>query len=185
MAVSEATYERLALEDPEGQWELRCGRPRSKPGMTTEHNYVLSELDGQLRSQLDSHVHLVSVNAARLKISTGAFYIPDLCVVPRELQRRRLQESPWQLEVYDEPMPLVVEVWSPSTGEYDVEEKLREYQLRHDREIWRLHPYDRTLTVWRLQPEGSGYSETLSRDGSVQPAVLRNVVIRLDGLFPS
>jgi Uma2 family endonuclease len=45
-----------------------------------------------------------------------------------------------ELELYVEPLPLVVEVWSPSTGQYDVDEKLPEYQRRGDLEIWRFHP---------------------------------------------
>ncbi len=181
MPVSEATYERVALEDPEGQWELVCGRLRSKPAMTTEHNNVMQRLDHQLQIQLDDAAYLVSVNTSRLRISTGSYYVPDLCVIPRDLQRR-LRERPGSFEVYDEPMPLVVEVWSPSTGDYDVEAKLREYQLRGDAEIWRIHPYDRSLTAWRRQPDGS-YTETLQRCGTAQPAVLPRVTIELDRLF--
>lgn len=185
MSISEATYERIALEDPTGLWELDCGRLRSKqPAMTIEHNYTAQELDAELREQLDRRVYTVSAEQSRLRISTGTYYIPDVCVIPREFQRRKLREMPGRLEVYDEPMPLVVEVWSPSTGDYDVEEKLREYQRRGDAEIWRVHPYERTLTAWRLQADGS-YSETLYRSGRIQLAALPNVSIDLDALFPA
>ena len=68
------------------------------------------------------------------------------------------------LEVYDQPLPLVVEVWSRSTGDYDVEEKLAVYQQRGDLEIWRIHPYERTLTAWRRLPDGS-YEETIHQRG--------------------
>jgi Uma2 family endonuclease len=183
MPISEATYEQVALEDPEGQWELVCGRLRSKPGMTTEHAHVIRDLDRSLWLQLDANAHIVSAGTARLRISTGTYYIPDLCIIPREYERQKLREMPGRLEVYDEPMPLVVEVWSPSTGDYDVEEKLREYQRRRDLEIWRIHPYERTLIDWRLQSEGS-YGETLRHGGSVQLAALPNVSIDLDALFP-
>jgi Uma2 family endonuclease len=184
MGISEATYERVALEDPSGQWELVCGHLRSKPGMTTEHGFACRDLTRSLLIQLDPQVYTVSANGARLRISSGTFYIPDLCVLPREFERRKLIEMPGRLEIYDEPMPLVVEVWSPSTGDYDVEEKLREYQLRHDLEIWRIHPYERTLTAWRLQPDGR-YIESLHREGRIQPAALPNVEIDLSSLFPS
>ena len=66
MPISEATYERVALEDPEGHWELVCGRLRSKPAMTTEHNSVLSELDHQLQRQVDRSEFLVRSNTSRL-----------------------------------------------------------------------------------------------------------------------
>lgn len=86
------------------------------------------------------------------------------------------------LEVYEGPLPLVVEVWSPSTGEYDVDTKLPEYQRRGDLEIWRLHPFDRTLIAWRRQPDGS-YSESQYTGGTVRPVALPGVAIDLDTLF--
>ena len=86
------------------------------------------------------------------------------------------------LEVYDQPLPLVVEVWSRSTGDYDVEEKLAVYQQRGDLEIWRIHPYERTLTAWRRQPDGS-YDETIHREGVVSPTALPGVEIDLAALF--
>ncbi|MGI8551566.1 MAG: Uma2 family endonuclease [Dehalococcoidia bacterium] len=182
MPVSEATYERVALEDPEGHWELVFGRLRSKPGMTLEHNEVMRILARLLSSQLDAGEYSVDAAATRLRISTGTYYVPDVCVIPRAVLLRRRQDMPRRLEVYSEPMPLVVEVWSPSTGEYDVETKLREYQCRGDLEIWRIHPYERTLTAWRRRPDGS-YSETLYQGGAVQPVALPDVTIELERLF--
>ncbi|MGI8551564.1 MAG: Uma2 family endonuclease [Dehalococcoidia bacterium] len=182
MPISEATYEQVALEDREGKWELVCGRLRSKPGMTLEHNRVSRRLARRLASQLDEHDYAVGMENPHLRISTGTYYVPDVCVLPETLQQRHRNERSSLLEVYDEPMPLVVEVWSPSTGEYDVNDKLREYQWRGDREIWRIHPYERTLTAWRRQPDGS-YSETLHRGGTVQPVALPGVTIELERLF--
>jgi Uma2 family endonuclease len=181
MPVSVETYERVALEDPEGQWELVCGRLRERPLMTTEHNGAQRRLQRQLDRQLPEDLFTVSSNSARLRISSGTFYVPDLCVIPIELERR-LREHPGTFEVYDDPVPLVVEVWSPSTGGYDVERKLAEYQWRGDREIWRIHPYDRTLTAWRRQPDGS-YAMTLHQGGAIQPAALPDVTIAIDRLF--
>lgn len=63
-----------------------------------------------------------------------------------------------------------------------MEEKLREYQRRGDTEIWRIHPYERTLTAWCRQPDGT-YTETVQRSGTVQPAALPGVGIELDRLF--
>jgi len=181
MPISEATYERVALEDPEGKWELVCGRLRSKPAMTTEHNEVERRLLRRLMLQLEEHEYSVAMDNARLRIATGSYYVPDLCVIPREFVRR-LRGRPGSFEIYEEPMPLVVEVWSPATGDYDVEEKLREYQRRGDAEIWRLHPYERTLIAWRRQPDGS-YTETLFREGMAEPAALPGVRIELNSLF--
>jgi Uma2 family endonuclease len=183
MPVSEQTYEQVALEDPGGAWELVCGHLRSKPGMTFEHSDIIEALARRLMLQLDEEDYKVSVNLARLRIASGSYYVPDVCVVPRRLAQRGRQTRAGHLEVYDEPMPLVVEVWSPSTGDYDVEEKLCEYQRRGDLEIWRLHPYERTLTAWRRQRPDGGYEQTIHRAGTVQPAALPGVTIDLERLF--
>lgn len=106
-----------------------------------------------------------------------------MVVIPRAVEQRlRGRLAPGQLEVYEEPLPLVVEVWSPSTGEYDVDTKLREYQLRGDAAIWRLHPVEHTLTAWRRQPDGS-YGEALYREGIIEPVALPGVRIELAALF--
>ena len=107
--------------------------------------------------------------------------VPLIELKKREMARR-LFAVPATVEVYPEPLPLVVEVWPPSTGRLDVNEKLPEYQRRGDLEIWLLHPYERTLTVWRRQADGS-YAETVQRGGSVRPVALPGVVIDLDALF--
>ncbi len=182
MVVSVKTYEQLALEDPDGQWELECGRLRQKPGMTYEHSSTISRLAGQCFKQLEPTEFTVFVNGPRLRVSSGSYYIPDIAVAPSGLVQRKLRERRGQLDVYEEPLPLVVEVWSPSTGEYDVELKLREYQQRGDAEIWRVHPYERTVTAWRCQPDGS-YSEIVYGEGSIEPAALPGVRIELATLF--
>jgi Uma2 family endonuclease len=86
------------------------------------------------------------------------------------------------LAIFSGPLPLVVEVWSSSTGDYDVDTKLPVYQERGDLEIWRIHPYARTLTSWQRQPDGS-YQETIHRGGIVTPVALPGVAIDLETLF--
>jgi Uma2 family endonuclease len=154
---------------------------RQKPGMTTEHNEVISRLVARLVKQLPEEEFAVRVNSTRLRVSTGSYYVPDVLVIPRSLILRPRQQ-PGRLEVYDEPLPLVVEVWSPSTGDYDVDTKLRDYQLRGDNEIWRIHPYERTVTIWRRQPAGD-YVETVHRTGFLRPASLSTVRIEVESLF--
>jgi Uma2 family endonuclease len=226
MPVSDHIYKQVALEDPDGHWELACGRLRGKPGMTIEHNDIMATLAEELILQLDRREYRVRTDGPRLRVSGGSYYLPDVCVIPHALVERKRREAPRELEVYEQPMPLVVEVWSPSPGPaapggrtrsadragvgargfggvpqisssrggagnrrpeqgalaYDVEEKLREYQRRGDLEIWRLHPYERTLTTWRRQPDG-GYQESTIRGGAVQPVALPGVTIELGALF--
>ena len=103
-------------------------------------------------------------------------------VIPTALMRARWAEAPTAVEAYEAPLPLVVEVWSPSTEEYDVDSKLPEYQRRGDLEIWRIHPHEKTLIAWQRQADGS-YRESFVKGGSVRPVALPGVSIDLDALF--
>lgn len=180
MAVSPATYERLALEDDDTKWELVCGKLRAKPPMTSAHNSLNRWLHFELQRQLPFTDFEVSQESARVRLSNGNHYVPDLAVIPHGLVVPRLADR--SLEAYLEPLPLVVEVWSKSTGDYDVEEKIVEYRLRGDLEIWRIHPYEKTLTSWVRNSDGS-YAERLHRAGSIRCAALPNVTVDLDALF--
>jgi len=181
MPVSERTFQQLALEDPEGHWELYCGRLRRKPGMTFAHNHAGVWLTVQLAQQLDRRRFDVRSNAGHVRRSPENYFIPDVFVIPLELAEP-FRERRDVLEWYDAPLPLVVEIWSASTGDYDVDTKLSEYQRRGDLEIWLIHPFDRTLTAWRRQPDGS-YVESHYTGGTVQPVALPDVTIDLDTLF--
>ncbi len=181
MPVTARTYQAIALEDPEGQWELHCGRLREKPSMSFGHNRGMMELGRQLMTKVDPERFEVRINSGRLRRQDETYYIPDLIVFPVEYSAH-FRDLPHALEVYDRPVPLVVEIWPPSTGEYDIDSKLPEYQRRGDLEIWRLHPFDRTLTVWRLQNDGS-YETFVQTGGTIEPAALPGVTIDLDALF--
>ena len=181
MVVAAIDYARVVLDDPDGNWELHAGVMLRKPTMSFGHNHGMRELTYELMTQLDRTMFKVSTNATRVRQTETNVYIPDIMVIPvatmaRDRQHRR------DLEVYDEPLPLVVEVWSPSTGSYDVDAKLPTYQRRRDLEIWRLHPFDRTLTIWRRRDDGS-YEETVHTGGIVRPMALPDVAIALDAHF--
>lgn len=179
--VSERAHEELALRDPDGFWELWHDGPRQKPAMTYAHDVIPRTLRDILREQLPRREFEI-VETAKLRTRDGHYFIPELCVFPRVLQAP-LKEKPRTFEMYSPPVPLVVEVWSPSTGEYDVEKKFPEYRARGDEEIWRIHPYDLTVTVWRKQTDGS-YTETWYRAGdTVQVVSLPGVQIALSELF--
>jgi Uma2 family endonuclease len=178
--VSEQAFRQIALEEP-NVWELHCGVLRRKPGMTAEHNYVTARLYESLILQTDRRTFDIRSQAGHVRRSAQNYYIPDLFVVPMDLVQAQRHRSDL-LETYELPLPLVVEVWSPSTGDFDVEEKLPEYQRRGDLEIWRIHPYEHTLTAWRRQPDGS-YTESISTGGVVHPVALPGVAIDLDALF--
>ncbi|MGH2598891.1 MAG: Uma2 family endonuclease, partial [Dehalococcoidia bacterium] len=118
MPVSEQTFKQVALEDPEGHWELHCGELRSKPGMTEEHNDLSMELAYLLRHQLKRSEFRVRQNTSHVRRSELHYYTPDVTVLPAEAALQ--QRGTGKLETYSVPLPLVIEIWSRSTGDYDV-----------------------------------------------------------------
>jgi Uma2 family endonuclease len=181
MPVSEKTFESVVLEDTDGRWELHRGRLREKPPMSFGHNWSARELAYQLIGQLARDEFEVFQNAGHLRAATGETYIPDVAVVPIALMSG-FRLLPTSFEVYDEPVPFVAEVWFPSTGTYDVDTKFAAYRLRGDAEIWRVHPFERTLIAWRRQPNGD-YEETAIRAGTIRLHALPWVNIDLELLF--
>jgi Uma2 family endonuclease len=181
MPLTEQTYRAVVVEDEDGQWELWCGRLREKPAMTADHNRFGMRLTPQLGVQLDSQEFEVRVNSSRLRRPNGMAFIPDVVVVPTALVEQLINRID-TLETYDPPVPFVAEVWSPSTGTYDVDTKFAEYRERGDQEIWRIHPYERTLTVWRRQADGT-YEKTFHTAGRLTLRALPQVTIDLDLLL--
>lgn len=179
MPVSEKTFEQLALEDGDGQWELHCGQPRRKPPMTHPHNNLIGRLGVALANQLDEDKYEVRFNAGHVK-TDASFYVPDVMVLPRSIASR--WEGSDQLETYPEALPFIAEIWSKSTGDYDVDQKFPQYRRREDREIWRVHPTEKTVTIWRRQADGR-YDQRTVASGVVELAALPGVTIDLASLF--
>ncbi len=177
--ISEQEYRELALNDTDHIWELWDGVPREKPLMSMKHDDVAFYLGHLLQIQLDRSVYRVNVNGNRTRLSPRSYYVPDVIVIPVVYQQ---PFDPRTFGAYTEPLPLVVEVWSLSTGDYDVATKLPSYRERGDAEIWFIHPYERTLTAWRKQPDGS-YAEEMYRGGIIPVASLPGVAIDFDALL--
>lgn len=179
--ISNETYERMALAEPDRQWELWDGHLRDKPGMTHPHNRIEARLGILIGYPLDWNDYEVRIDAGRVHRPASTYFIPDVFVFPTAYVTERLREDD-VLEVYDQPLPLVVEVWSRSTGDYDVTEKLAVYKQRGDAEIWLIHPYERTLTAWRRQPDGR-YEEAVFTNGVLWLVALPHVEVDLAVLF--
>jgi Uma2 family endonuclease len=134
--------------------------------MTTKHADTGRNLVHMLAQQVNWREFSVDKEGPNLRVPNGNYRIPDVCVIPRELIRQRKQTPSPRLEVFDEPMPLVVEVWSPSTGGHDSQKKVQEYQERGDRECWLIHPDQRPRSALRRQPAGPN-AATLNTEGFV------------------
>jgi Uma2 family endonuclease len=178
--ISEAEYEQIVLAEPVEHWELHDGRLVEKPPMTWDHDEIAFTLGHLLANQLDRRQFRVRIEGRVRR--PGTIFRPDVAVVPTEYGDE-FRGRPGVLAIFSRPLPLVVEVWSRSTGSYDVDAKLPIYQQRGDLEIWRIHPYEKTLTAWRRQPDGT-YDETiLQGDVVVRPVALPSVEINLAELF--
>lgn len=181
MSVTQQLYESVSLNDPEGRWELHGGKLREKPVMSHAHNEVMFELGHQIRVQLDPDVYLVRSNAGRLRLASDTVYIPDVFVIPRSAVDEMGADMP-ALETFAVPALLVVEVWSPSTGEYDIDQKIPRYAMHGDREIWRVHPRERSIEVWVRAEDGS-YSHQIQQGGRLSPRWLPGVRVHFDPNF--
>ena len=179
--ISEQEYRELPLHDSDRLWELWDGVPREKPLMSMKHEDVASYLGAALISQLDRRQYRVNINGGRTRLSPRSYYIPDVVVIPAAY-KLPFEDDPRAFNDFAEPLPLVVGIWSPSTGAYDFETKLQGYREHGGTEIWFIHPYQRTLTAWRRQPDGS-YAEETHRGGVVPVASLPGVVIDFDTLL--
>jgi len=181
MPLTQETFAAVVLEDIDGRWELHQGKLREKPSMSVDHNQSARLLVRQLTMQLDPNECQILHNAGHTLIPGGNSYVPDVAILPVAILNA-LTPDRRRFEAYWEPLPLVVEIWSPSTGSYDIDAKIPGYRARGDAEIWRLHPFDRTHTIWRRQPDGS-YAETVATGGAIRLHALPDVTIALDALF--
>ena len=179
--ISEQEYRELAFNDYQTKWELWDGVLVEKPSMSVMHDDFASYLGFLLQSQLDRSAFRIHVQGARLRYTARNYFIPDVAVIPASLVLPRLGD-PTAFNDYVDPLPLVVEIWSRTTGDYDFTAKLPVYRQRGDRDIMYIQPYEPTLMAWRCQPDGT-YAEELYRGGIVPVASLPGVSIDLDALL--
>jgi hypothetical protein len=81
--------------------------------MTASHNQAGIDLAFAIMQQLDRSEYTVRVDSARAKRSHETYDIPDVLVVPTRLVAPQLGRTD-TLEVYEEPLPLVAEIRSPT-----------------------------------------------------------------------
>lgn len=178
--LTKQDFEAFLHSGIEGNWELYDGILVEKPPMTWDHQNLAFELGHLLRLQLPKDRFRVQVES-RVARPEATVLQPDVMVIPQHYGDA-LRGQPGKLAIFDQPLPFVAEVWSVSTGRYDVKAKLPIYQQRGDAEIWLIHPYDRLVTAWRRQPDGTYASSEHDAD-VIELAALPNVVIDVAELF--
>ena len=100
---------------------------------------------------------------------------PDVLIVcdPSKLDERGMRGAPdW-----------ITEVLSPSTASHDQTLKLAAYERAGVREVWLIHPTDRTVTVYRLQAGSYGRATVLELRGQTPLAEVPGVTIDWDRLL--
>jgi Uma2 family endonuclease len=132
--ISEQAYRERALRDAERLWELWDGVPVEKPLLSMKHDDVAFHLGYLLQSQLDRNVYRINVNGGKTRHTPRNYFIPDVVVIPAVVVLP-FANDPQAFNAFAEPLPLVVDVWSPATGAYDVETKVQGYRKRGDAEI--------------------------------------------------
>ncbi|NWJ97023.1 MAG: Uma2 family endonuclease [Chloroflexi bacterium] len=71
----------------------------------------------------------------------------------------RQERLPKKMRSYPEIAPdLAVEVTSPSDREYEIEAKIKEYQIAGVKLVWVIQPYSRRVDVYRLASGPKPYS---------------------------
>lgn len=100
---------------------------------------------------------------------------PDLMIVcdRQKLDQRGVRGAPdW-----------IAEVLSPRTARYDRMIKVPVYERAGVREVWLIHPLDRTLTVYRLEGDRYACPTTLELKGKTRLTAVPDVSIDWDQLF--
>ena len=74
----------------------------------------------------------------------------------------------------------VAEVLSPNTARYDRIVKIPVYERAGVREVWLIHPVDRTVIIYKLEAGHYGRPTTLELKGQIQLSAVPGVVIDWD-----
>ncbi|MBA3415262.1 MAG: Uma2 family endonuclease [Chloroflexia bacterium] len=129
--MDNATYERNAVDFRYLRTELHDGVPVEKPVMSRIHGDLGAELTIVVGSSVDRSRFRLRSNHAKLAVPGRSYFIPDVAVLPASVALA----DPISADLYHDPVPFVVEIWSPFTGDYDAAIKLPGYRLRGDAEI--------------------------------------------------
>lgn len=150
----------FVLSNDGNRYELIDGTLYSMSSPTGEHQEIVGEVYFQLRDYLKNKQCKVYLSPFDVKINKKDIVQPDLFIL---CDRRELQGT--DNKYLEGPPDLVIEVWSESTGRYDLMGKRRKYQSAGVREYWVIMDVG---FVYVYLPDDNGiYYETMyySRNG--------------------
>ena len=157
-----------------------CAYVREPPSPSSSHQLILGELHLQLALALKGKICRVYMAPldVRLPQDTEAddqvdtVVQPDLLIVsdPGKIDERGIRGAPdW-----------LAEILSPSTAGYDRTLKLRAYERAGVREVWMIHPRDRTLAIHHLEAGRYAPPRLLELKGKTLLTAISDVTIDWD-----
>lgn len=115
--------------------------------VSVNHSRSKMRLGHQLLQQLNGERHDVRIDLTRVRRSDLGHDVPGLPMVPIAMVAS-IPDQPGLIEVYHEPLSLVLEVTSVLTRIHVVPDQLSGYQHRGNLEIQCFHPFEGTRTIW-------------------------------------
>jgi Uma2 family endonuclease len=150
---------------------------REPPSPTRSHQAILVELSRQIANALKNKpykvysapfdVRLPKANEADGEIDTVVQ--PDLLIIAdlQKLDERGVRGAPdW-----------LAEILSPSTATYDETIQLRAYERAGVREVWLIHPTNRTLKIHKLASGRYNPVPLIKLEGKTQLTAIPDVTI--------
>jgi Uma2 family endonuclease len=153
---------------------------REPPSPSQPHQGFIVELSYQIRGALEGRPCRVFVAPFDVRLpkcteeddQVDTVVQPDVFIVSdlQKVDMRGVRGAPdW-----------LVEVLSPSTARYDQLVKLPVYERAGVREVWFIHPTDRTLVIYQLEGGGYGQPTLLGLKGKTPIMAVPGVTIDWD-----
>jgi Uma2 family endonuclease len=165
----------------EERWEIINGMAYAiTPAPSTQHQRILVELTRQLSNYFLEKPCEVFAAPFDVRLPQGdeedevidTVVQPDLVVVcdPVKIDEKGCKGAP----------DLVVEIVSPATVQKDLKEKLTLYERVGVKEYWILHPFDKTIMVFKLNQMGQyGRPDILTKDDHLKTGLFEDLTIDL------
>jgi Uma2 family endonuclease len=179
------TYGEYCSWDASMRWELIDGVAYNMPpAPTRQHQKISMELAVRLYKHLQGKPCEVYASPFdvllpdfddQLDNEVTTFVQPDLVVCEAEkLTERGCKGAP----------TLIIEILSPGKAAYDVKTKFNLYERVGVREYWIVHPIDRTVMVFKLNPDGEyGRPDMYGKRDRVSVPLLGDLEIDLALVF--
>ncbi|MEO8494964.1 MAG: Uma2 family endonuclease [Planctomycetota bacterium] len=192
-AIGDLTWEIAELFPRQGHWseaeylsietnrlmELSEGRLEMLPMPTQAHQLIAAFLYQKLLEFVTSRqLGLVLFAPLRVKVRDGQIREPDLVFMAEANKHRRANEF-WT------GADLVIEVVSSDDPKRDLETKRHEYAQAGIAEYWIVDPRNSTITVLKLEAQGSPYVEAgIYKPGEEAASVLLDgLTVNVDAVF--